>query len=434
MKKIILTLFVLILNINYTYAGECLIKNKTSPSLLEYIENNRNVIKKITTQTIKESNKKNEETKTITWNVKNEFSTLKYDAIRIYNEAFDFNWYYSYFKYYAVFPISNEVPYEVKRDYRILENENKWLKKYIENIVKSWKSNIDIIWICEWIEWKCDYKSKIKNTELIWKLIQNNQNILDLYRNVVIWELKTNDYNYQLVGNNFEAEIKTNYSINSYSKCWEEEGWFFETISKSIANIWTLNKQWTDWIQKWKDAWWLLIWKDTSKSEYQKLEKDLLKKELSRQWVSWDNQQNMLEALDKYNSTWFSQNNNFITNSYNNIKNKLEKEFKKFNDEIIWDFFEKEEWEEVSINDINRASLNSEWSENIKKRIDTLYLEQNNFEWISELNTDNTRARIISTYIEISNSINTLNKTTCRVAVKVCKAQDPSKWDCWECN
>ncbi|MCP4523749.1 MAG: hypothetical protein GY828_06060, partial [Candidatus Gracilibacteria bacterium] len=363
-----------------------------------------------------------------------EFSTLKYDAVRIYNEAFDFNGYYSYFKYYAVFPISNEVPYEVKRDYRILENENKGLKKYVENIVKTGKSNIDIIGVCEGIEGKCDYKNKIKNTELIGKLIQNNQSILDLYRNVVIGELKTNDYDYQLVSNNFEAEVKTNYSIASYSKCGEEEGGFFETISKSIANIGTLNKQGTDGIQKWEDAWGLLVGKDTSKSEYQKLEKDLLKKELSRQGVSGDNQQNMLEALDKYNSTGFSQNNNFIVNSYNNIKNKLEKEFKKFDDEIIGDFFEKEEGEEVSIKDINRASLNSEGSENIKKRIDTLYLEQSNFEGVSELNTDNTRARIISTYIEISNSINTLNKTTCRVAVKVCKAQDSSKGDCGECN
>ncbi|MDR0771827.1 MAG: hypothetical protein LBF15_01920 [Candidatus Peribacteria bacterium] len=48
---------------------------------------------------------------------------MKNEGIRISNSVFSMDSYYSSFIYYAVFPISNEIPPEVKRDYRLLENE-----------------------------------------------------------------------------------------------------------------------------------------------------------------------------------------------------------------------------------------------------------------------------------------------------------------------
>lgn len=431
MKKIFITFLFFIISINITYAGECLIKDSSSPALLEYIKNNRKVVSEITKQIV--SDYKWDKKETIKWNVVNEFSKLQWDIIRIYNEAFDFEWYQSYFKYYAVFPISNEIPYEIKRDYKILEFENKWLRDYLENIVKNNKGNIIIKWICDNINWKCDFKNEIKSSELIWKLIQNNNNILNLFRSTVMWDENTNNDNIVLIGQNFELEISTYYSISSYSEC-SSDDWFFKQISDKIKNIWILNKEGEDWIQKWRDAWWLLMWKDWEKEKYQKLEKELLKKELSRQWISWDSQTNMLNALDKYNSEWwFSQNNNFIVNSFNNIKKTLDKAFKKIRAEVIWDLFKGEKNEIININDINKAKNNSTTTNSINIRISEMYEQQLKFSWISELNTTNLKSKIINLHLELSDSINTLNKT-CEKSVKVCNEQDSGKWNCWKCN
>ncbi len=427
MKKILFTFFVFIISINYTYAGSCTIKSSASPALLEYIENNRSIINNISSQ-ISESEEKTTKEKTLGNEVENEYTNVKSSALKVYNQIFNFDSYYSYFKYFAVFPISNEVPHEVKRDYRLLETEWKWIKFYLDSIVKNWKTELIIKWICKDIKVKCDFADEIPAWELIWKLTANNEAVLDLFRNTVIWEMVKNKVDIQLVSPNFEMDIQTNYNIEAYSKC-SEEWWFFEKISKAIKEIWVLNEEWRNWIQKWKDAIDLMLWNDTKNEKYAEAEKRLLKNELSKQWISWDSQANMLDALDKYNSEWFSKNNNFIKNTFNNTRLKLERKLKDFKDDVIWDFFEKKWWEDIDINSTINAQKNSTNTNEIKEKIDSMYLEMMNFEWNSELNTTNLRTRLINMHIDLSNSINILNKIYPK-SEKVCKQQDSWKWNC----
>jgi hypothetical protein len=62
MKKITLTFLVFIISISYyqTYANEsaCKIKNKSSEALLDYISNNRAVVRNITAQITPQNNTK----------------------------------------------------------------------------------------------------------------------------------------------------------------------------------------------------------------------------------------------------------------------------------------------------------------------------------------------------------------------------------------
>lgn len=431
MKKIILTFLVLLISISYnqTYANEsaCKIKNKSSEALLDYISNNRAVVRNITTQI-----SLNTQNKTLSWNFTNEYDRKKWSILRVYNQAFDFNWYFSYFKYYAVYPISNEVPYEVKRDYSLLEKEWEWLKFLLEKSVKNNSSEIKLNWLCNWISVKCNLSDWITVENALWILIKNNSRILDLYRNVVIWEKIWNYSDITLVSNNFELDIETNYNNKAYWEC-SNEWWFFERISDSIKNISILNQEWKDWIKKWKDAINLLLGKDVSREEYEKIEKELLRKELSRQWVYWDNQTNVLNALEKYNQDWgFSQNNNFLYNTFKNNKVKLEKKLREFKEEVIWDFFRKKEWETITVTQTNTADKNAKNTTEIKERVDALNLELSSFAWISEVNTDNLRSRLINIHISISNSINTLNQT-CKMAVEACN-QQWWWWNCGSCN
>lgn len=429
MRKIFITFFIFILSINIVSAGDCTIKDKTSPSLLEYIKNNRTVIKNIWNELL--DSKDNWEN-SLKKEADEEYDKVKSSSLKIYNQIFNFDWYYSYFKYFAVFPISNEVPYQVKRDYRLLSSESEWIKFYLNNIVKSWKTEFVIKDACKWIENSCNLWKNIKAWELIWKLTENNNAVMDLFRNTVIWEIDKNKTKIDLVNKNFELEIQTNYNIESYSKC-SENWWFFEKISKAIKEISILNKEWKDWVQKWRDAIDLMLWNDTKNEKYTSAEKRLLKNELSKQWIYWDSQNNALEALDKYNSEWFSKDNNFITNTFNNTRIKLEKKLREFKEEVIWDFFTKNKNSDINVNTSISAQKNSTNTNKIKENIDKMYLELLNFEWISELSTANLRNKLINVHIDLSNSINTLEES-CPKAVAICNQQNSWKWVCWKCN
>lgn len=431
MKKIILTFFVLLVSYNQVLASGCLIKDKSAPVLFEYLQNNRDVIKNITWE-ISKTSTNNE--KSLSWNISNEYEKVKSSWLKIYNEIFNFDSYYSYFNYFAVFPIKNEIPIEIKRDYNILLNEWNWIKSYLETVLKTWKSEIKVSDPCKWIN-NCNIEKDSTAWFIIWKLIANNDAILDLYRNTVIWEIYKNPTEITLVNNNFFLEIEKHYSITSYSKCSEEEWWFFHRIYTEWIQLINENiKLWKDWIKKWQEAIDLLLWNDTTNEKYVELEKRLLKEELWKQWIYWDSQTNMLNALDRYNiEWWFSENNNFIVNTFNNTRIKLEKKLKEFKEEVIWDFFEKKWEENINITNILDAQKNSINTNEIKESIDRVYLEMMSLEWISEMNTTNVRNRIINVHIDLSNSINTL-ELTCPKAVQVCNEQDHWRWNCWKCN
>lgn len=428
MKKIVITFFVFIAIINNTYAVGCVIENESSPLLLDYLENNRKIIKTISTQLSEDTTNQS-----LAKNIDDEYNKTKNSWLKIYNQIFNFDSYYSYFNYFATFPISNEVPREVKRDYKLLESEWKWIKYYLDQIVKNWKWEVIIKNICNNITVNCDFTEEMTAAEIIWKLTANNEAIMDLFRNAVIWEIYKNPTKITLINNNFELEIQTNYNIVAYSKCGEKKWWFFETISKKIQEIWELNKEWKDWIQKWKDAIDLMLWNDTKNEKYSEAEKRLLKNELSKQWISWDSQSNTLDSLEKYNSEWLSKDNNFIKNTFNNTRVKLEKKLRTFKSEIIWDFFDKKTWNSVNIESTISAQKNSTDTNKIKEDIDKQYLELLNLSADSETNTINVRSRILNINSDLINSINTLNKI-CPNSVEVCNSQDSWKWDCWKCN
>lgn len=430
MKKILITFFVIFTSISNTYASSCMIKDKPIDSLNEYIENNRTVINNISKQLIE-----NVKTKEISvkQEAQDEYDKVKTSWLRIYNEIFNFDSYYSYFKYFASFPISNEVPYQVKRDYRLLENEWKWIKSYLDSIIKNQQNETIIKNVCNWVKWNCDFPKEIKAWELIGKLTANNEAVMDLFRNSVTWEMYKNPTKITLVNNNFQADIQTYYSIVYYSKCSEEKWWFFDTIMTSIKQIWTLNKQAKDWIQKWKDAVNLMLWNDTTNETYAKTEKRLLKNELAKQWISWDNQSNMMDSLDKYNSEWISKDNNFIRNTFNSTRLKLENKLKEFKDEVIGDFFQKKQGSVVDITSVIKAQENSTNTNEIKENIDKMFLELSAFSAISENNTTNLRSKLIEMHIDLSNSINILD-ISCKKAVLICNQQDYGRWNCWKCN
>ena len=452
--KSIITLLVLISIPTYSYAAPaCLIKNKTAPFLSQYIKDNRLVVKNVTNAIIKEKKKLNDnkirennkdksQIDKVLWNLNSSISKVWTDATNalnetasIFNEMFNFTWYYSYFKYFVTYPISNEVAFQVKRDYTLIVNENKWLLEFIKKMDQNWEWNIKVDEPCKWVvNWlnKCNLELKWKTTKkIIWKLAQNNDIILDFYRSSVIWaDLDFSYDDFILVPEDFLTKMKNNYWELSVLKCNEEKDWFFTTIKKAIDDITLINKTSEKWIQKWKDAYALLLW--ASPGEETKIEKKKLKEYLSNNWIPTDKQDIMLSNLDKYNENKsFSLNNNFVTNTFKSIQNKIQKSLKKWKDENIWNNIPKET-KKVSIDKIQTINNILNKNKELQNNITNLYQSEIPFATAWDITTETLRGKIINTHISIQKSIDTLEKT-CILSVKVCKEQW-WWWNCWSCN
>ena len=436
-NKIILIITISIFTYHNTFvAWACLIKDKSAPALLEYIENNRIVIKNITNEIVKSKN--SAEQKKLSWYSKwkkdtaEDFNNKAEETSSIFNEIFNFRWYYSYFNYYVIYPIFNEIPYQVKRDYRLLDNEWKWMTNYLKQINKNWSSNIIIKNPCKWItKWldKCETQLNNKRSiDILWKLIKNNDKILDMYRNSVMWN--DDDYdidNFILVEKDFIDQIQLKYySQIAVSECNNEEWGFFKQISQAIKDIKLINKEWEDWIKKWQDAFALLIW--NKPDEENKIEQQKLKEYLNDNWIPFDKQAIIMKNLKETNSNWFSVNNNFITYSFNATKKKLKKDIALWKKQYIWDAIPKNT-KKIAINEIWKITDNSDITRNIKVNIDNLYESELPFIWVWNVSSETLRAKIISSHFNIQDSIKVLEETL-KISTKVCNSQ----WWWWKCD
>ncbi len=449
MKKTIITLILLSLYPSTFAAWACLIKDQTAPIIVDYIKNNRVIIKNITKDIVKNANKKDDEkikeqeaAKTSfdkkVLNIKNKFKdaweklTNEWNEISsIFNDIFNFTGYHSYFKYYVNFPLFNEVPFQVKRDYAKLDKENKWLVEYIKKINQKWETNIIIENPCKGISKgmdACKEKLKWKKTgDIIWKLIKNNDLILDLYRLTIIWETSdTTISDLLLVDNNFILDLNKYYGKKSVSACNEEKEWFFKQITDAIKDIKLLNKQSEDWIKKWKDAYALLIW--NKPDEAKKIEQSKLRKYLNDKWIPSDKQAILNKNLEAYNSEWFSLNNNFIENSYNSTLKKTKKDWELWKKQNIWDTIPK--WtKQINTALIKNVTSNAKITQNIQSQITTLYVNEIPFAAAWDIHTESLRSKIINSHLNLQDSINVLEKTI-EVSQKVCRSQ----WWWWKCN
>lgn len=399
----------------------CSIKNSTAMVLEKYINNNRKVISNITSEISKKRINKEDD---IIDQLKNDSNTI----IRIFSEAFNWEWFFSSFYYYAIFPITNEMPHEIMRDNNLLEKESEWLKNYLKKIIKFWNSEIIIDNACNWITNYCEFNWNA--SDIIWKLIKNNWIITSIYRQVVTGS-NINDSEIFLVDQkNFIKDLKESYWWNTIPSC-SEEWWFMEKIKKAISKITELNKIWEKWKEDWINAWQMLMWTMSNK-QYLKEERRILKEELDRQWLPINNQNILLRNLKNYNEGWwFSINNNFLTNTYYSLSNSITTNFNSFEESISQMFIDKKT---VSVSDLQTVTNQNDISLNIAKNIEEVFQSQKLFISIEDINTAKTRAKIIEFHNNLIQSSKVLEET-CNISVeKVCKKQGIWLWNCWKCN
>lgn len=420
---------------NQTYA-QCKIEEGPPDIMKEYFENVRKVIINITTEATSKYIPP-----TDTWFSRDVKRTTN-DLIWLWNDVSNWGFYGSTFEFYIVYPISSEMPNEVMRDNELIEREIENLSDYTKEIISKWYWNIEIENACEWITYcKLEWLTK----EILWELIKSTSDLWELYRLSIIDEKFTFSWDIILVDKNFREEFSNYYNQNTTTECSQLEWWFFYRIKKSFNSIITSFESWKYGMEEWEEA--IALLNENKDFQWNKTdEMRLLKRELSRQWVSLENSAAIMKNLEEYHdSWWYSWENNFITNSYKSVErawkeifNVGKKHFIEFSNVYNnWAAIWKEvtdgitQWlvKEVSVRENQNIYNRIQTTSDIWKEIIELFNAEKSFALIEDTINTSVRWRILNIHFQISQAISTLT-ATCPVAQKVCNKQVSWKWKC----
>ena len=423
MKKIIISFLVALLFIQNAMA-DCKIKNQPSEELKAYIKDFETMMKNISSY----SAPKKERSIYDFW-------------VGLYNEAFQFENFTTKFDFFTDFIKTQELPKEVIRDYNKLKNEDNYLRETTKYVSNNNLSQVKVKNICAGISWRCDFKDWDELWYVLRKVGKNHEVIKTVFMKIASGDedFSKQIKNYILIRNNFFNDMATHYSNISNIECSKEKWRFWDRISQKTNEIFQNEKSAKEWAKKWKEAREMISKiKALPREEQEAIERDLLNKELSKQWISWDAQKNILEALEKYNKNGgFSADNNPISNTFKSAIQSFKNAYQGLKEEVSADFIEnyrkKSANQPLPVQETAIAKWNTKESKSVKSRIEQLYFENKNYSAVSEYNEDNLRTKLIDSHTSISNSIKKLIKT-CKMAVKICNQQDAWNGDCWDCN
>lgn len=447
-KILILTIFFLLPK-EYSFAAQeshswaCEIEHWPALVLQNYLNNVKQVLKNITNEAKGEASEQTfiDKVKDIS-----QYSKFKSQASRMYNYLPTWNSYYASFKFYAELPFLNHVPYPLKRDYQLIENNLNHLNDYYESLITNWVSDLIIKTPCKSVQ-NCDLSWT--SSDILSKLIESSDNILLLFTE---WISNTNlwsNSNFILVDNNFKNDFWNSYDKFSIEDCskaeWNE--WIVKTIKNSLNKISSNNILSKNAVKDWQEGWALAVWITKEDFSYKDDQRELLKEELSRQWVEWNNSDIILWNFDDSYGKPLSFENNPLTNSVKNtftIDNHLWasrwswisfwEKWTSFSESVsqTYQYYKENSSSSnnININDINKINNDVKKSIDIQKRISDMFFRELAYTKIQNTNNKVLLERIVQLHITITNSSNTLYKTT-PVAEKLCNTQ--SIWD-WRCK
>lgn len=408
MKKILITFFVLIsLSISNISYAECIIESWPTDSLETYIKDLRKVVTNVTREASREER----------------WIKVRNEILRWMNSIISSQDYITEFDFYIYESIFSEIPSQIKRDDKMLSKEIENLEKYLWVLSKRWLYKVNITNACDWVKWYCSLSWNA--WDIIVSLLGNTKKIKNWIQISTTWKSEYDLNNLVLTNEKLVSDIKTVYK-NAKSECSNADWGFFWEIKKKITDIAYNNKEAEDWIKEWQEAWSMLVWSVINKNP--ELEKELLAKELKRQWVPSDQAQTILDNLDKYNNWWwYSLQNNPISNTFRDISNSISTQWNSFS-ESISEWFWDDNKESLAIKDLINNSQKIEISNTIKNTIEKKYKEQLIFAQMQDTNTTKIVWKIISIHNSLWLSINELEKTI-SISEKVCCDQNKDKCD-----
>lgn len=348
------------------------------------------------------------------------------------NRLFTWKWFELDYEY-STQENSWEIPKQLKRDINLLKNEATNLR-----LAKPEWAEIEVTWaeICKWVE-NCDF-NPITHYEAL-KVIEKLKISTDTLKYIL--KNQATDYNFTDNSKVYlinPYQLLEEYSKENIKKCnlsetdsWEK--WFFLTIVNRVKNIDLLNDHSRDGMADWKEAIDLLRSKSES-SEYKQKEREVLARELEKQWIGWDSASVIMSNLDAYNNSedgefpflwweqWFF---NSLKIQIDEFEETLEKKFPWY-----------KSWEPtsniVSVKNISNEITKLKEIKRTEIDINSQYNKLKSLALTEDTSNDIFINRMIDAHLSISEMINSLNKT-CKISLKVCNSQKKWEWDCGEC-
>jgi len=428
--KTFILLSLILININDTFsAAKCSIE-ETPEYIEKYIENVHKVVKNVNKLVLK----KYEPTKIPKGSSK---SFLKLRVIQniqwSLNGLYTWEWYETDLEYIIQWNI-NEIPKQLKRDVGLLEKESKNLK-----LAKPEWADIELTWfeICKWVQ-NCNFNpsAKFKAISVI-QLLKKSTNKLK-----TIIKGQANDYNFKDTETKvylmnpdqlLEEYSKENIKQCNLSKSASWEKWFFITIIERIKKINLLNNYWKDWMAEWKEAVDLLLW-TANDSKYKQKERELLAKELQKQWIWWDSASAIISNLDAYNNSksWEFPFLKWKQWFFNSLQLEIDEFEEALENKFPWYKNWNPESKAIAAKDIPAEIKKLKKIENDNIDINSVYNKLKSLSITENIANDQLINRMIDIHVSISKMINTTNKT-CAISVKVCNSQKRWQWNCGQC-
>lgn len=423
MKKLLFIFFILwtvILtnNIAFWNCNSCSISSWPAPVLSQYLTN----LKKL-------SNNFSSEISKLTPNsgVKKDASKTKRNIQSSFNKMISWDWYYSLFDFYVLYGTSNSYVPEIWRDYNLLKKESDALWKYYDRIIKRWYDSwsIDIEKLCAWIE-NCNFSSQ-EVFSVLWEIIQNHEAVMDYYRLSILWKRHLFKKKIFFIWENFKDDLYGHYNEYTTENCASCEWGALERAKKQIDIIVNWQQSAKDGMKSWQDA--IAMLDGTyDEREYERRERQLLEQELRSKWLSMNASNNVIKNLDKYNEWWwFTKNNNFITNSFDYIKNSVKSQIVSFRDSVLENF--KGNKKTVPLNTINTVENNLYITSKIEEKIAEIYNIELPYASFQDNSVENLEARMMELHYDLTQAIENLDSTV-KISRKVCNDQWQWLWVC----
>lgn len=429
MKKIIFIIwFITFTSIrSLAYAAEedcsknCKIKDGPAPAIVEYLNNVRKVTSTVSSQSAKVA-KANYS--------KNTFLKTRGNLVGAFSRLMSWDGYHSTFNFYVTLPITQSVPSALKRDHMLLENEIKRQRKILESVVKRGAQWTIIVDTCKSVEGVTCQLDNLSAQQVLTATINSTQKMSEYIRLAVLWDLDEFDgyEDFILVKDNFSTEMETHYNPFTLEDCSNCKWGFSESVRKSMSSIFEFNKLWKNGIQRWVDAWNLLIG-NVSASKYQQVERQVLSRELWRQWLSWEQSEIILNNLSRYNNEWgYSLSNNFVVNTFNPPAKEIGKLVDDFNG-ALEKAYNRYWTQDIPIIEFAKIAESIKKSSGIERDILVFYESQLPMANAQDTSNELLLWRIRDYHINLVEIINELDKII-PISEKVCWDQDESRGKC----
>lgn len=374
-------------------SGSCNIYSAPAPALTQYLQD----IKTVLWNTQKTQNQTN-------------ISNISWRLSSWYANILSFDGYFGSFDYFVVFPLFQDVPAQIERDYAAIEQVNSHIKLLLKRATLN--ARVDV---CEGID-HCNIPAGSQRATLL-ALLRNNNTILQFYRQSVMWKrLPRNINSITLVSNDFISQIQEHYNPTTLQECSACKEWYASRLREKIKNIVSLNAQWKEWILEWKAAIDLITW-NISKERYAMRERELLDQYLSETWVPFGQAERVLWNLDRFNAWWLSSSNP-LQNSFHYSRDKWIEQLNSFVE------FVKENGDKkssVPIADFAVQTQDIKNTSQIENEISKMYADLLPLAYVSDNDSMAIQSRIIkmhSSLTETTNTFRSLKKRSERLCEK----------------